>query len=260
LAFAVGLSGIGRKASSAGYDLAQPMMTNADTGPWPIRLQRSPVRLFVLVAARAAIGVAALVTAIPEPGTLGTALSFAGVIVLGYAALLGLDFVTMRLQAVPGQLRVRSLFVSRRYQLAKGDVRRLRLPPGWRFPVGAAFRGLGVRIGPGQLEGEKLVGVIALARPASLLMVPTTDGRLAIAVASEKQLLDALMRATRRPSRAPAIRLAIGRESQTARQVDGTFRLDHMGAVERRLRNARIRITEVEISFPEDRTDGEEGP
>lgn len=55
-------------------------------------------------------------------------------------------------------------------------------------------------MGPGELEGEKLVGVIALARPASLLMVPTTDGRLAVAVASEDELLGALLRATRWPS------------------------------------------------------------
>jgi hypothetical protein len=236
------------------------MITNADTGPWPIRLQRSPVRLFLLVAARAAIGIAALVAAIPEPGTLGAVLAFAGIGVVGYAALLGLNFATMRLEAVPGQLRLRSLLVNGRYQLVKGEVRRLRLAPRSRSRLGAAFRGLGVRIGPGELEGEKLAGVIALARPDSLLMVPTTDGRLALAVASEEQLLDALMRATRRPSRAPAIRLAIGREPQTARPLDGTFRFDHMGAVERRLRNARIRITEIEISFPEDRTDGEEGP
>lgn len=175
------------------------MMTDADTGPWPIRLQRSPVRLSVLVAARAAIGTAALVTAILEPGTLGTVLSFAGIVVLGYAALLGLDFVTMRLEALPGQIRLRSLLGNRRYELAKGEVRRLRLPPGWRSPVAATFRGLGVRMGAGELEGEKLVGVIALARPASLLMVPTTDGRLAIAVASETELLVALTRATRRP-------------------------------------------------------------
>ena len=235
------------------------MITNADTGPWPIRLQRSPVRLFLLVAARAAIGVAALVAAIPEPGALGTVLSFAGIAVLGYAALLGLNFATMRLEAVPGQLRLRSVLVNGRYQLVKGEVRRLRLAARSRSRLGAAFRGLGVRIGPGEFEGEKLAGVIALVRPDSLLMVPTTDGRLAVAVASEEQLLDALMRATRRPSRAPAIRLAISREPQTARPLDGTFRFDHMGAVERRLRNARIRITEIEISFPEYRSDGEEG-
>lgn len=171
-------------------------MTNADTGPWPIRLQRSPVRLSVLVAARAAIGIAALVTAIPAAGTIGTVLSFAGIFVLAYAALLGLDFVTMRLEARPGELRLSSSLGNRRYQLAKGDVRRLRLPAGWRSPVAATFAGLGVRLGPGKVEGEKLVGVIALARPTSLLMVPTTDGRLAVAVVSEEELLDALMRAT----------------------------------------------------------------
>ncbi len=191
----IGAASIGRKDTDAGYDLAQPM-TNADTGPWPIRLQRSPVRLSVLVAARAAIGIAALVTAIPAAGTIGTVLSFAGIFVLGYAALLGLDFLTMRLEARPGELRLSSALGNRRYHLAKGDVRRLRLPEGWRSPVAATFAGLGVGLGPGEVEGEKLVGVIALARPTSLLMVPTADGRLAVAVASEEELLDALMRAT----------------------------------------------------------------
>lgn len=119
------------------------MMTNADTGPWPIRLQRSPVRLSVLVAARAAIGIAAPITAIPEQGTIGTMLSFAGIVVLGYAALLGPEFVTLRLEALPGQLRLWSVLGNRRYELAKGEVRRLRLPPGWRSPVAAAFVGWG---------------------------------------------------------------------------------------------------------------------
>jgi hypothetical protein len=165
-------------------------------GPWPIRLKRSVLRLLVVVGVRALIGVLAILTGQASPGTVGTALRVAGGIVLVYAAVLWLYLATIRLEASAGQLILYSLLGTRRYRLAKGKVTRLRLPRSWRSPLEAGISGVGVRIGEGQLQGEKLLGVVALDRSATLLMVPAVGGRVAVATESEDELLNALAAAT----------------------------------------------------------------
>jgi hypothetical protein len=171
-------------------------MPDAADGPWPIRLKRSPMRLVAVVGVRALIGVAALATAQTSAGAIGTALTIAGLMVFWYAAVLGFYLVNLRLVADAGELRLYSLLGTRRYRLVKGIVTRLRLPRSWRSPLEAGISGLGVRIGEGELQGEKLVAVIALDRSATLLMVPTVGGRVAVAAESEEELLAALESAT----------------------------------------------------------------
>lgn len=183
-------------------------MTDTVDSSWPIRLKRRPMRLLAVVGVRALIGGAAMLTGQTAPGTEGTVLRIAGAIILGYAALLGLYLASLRLEARPGELLLHSLFGTRRYRLARGTVTRLWLPRSWRSPLKAETSGLGVRIGQGELKGEKLVGVVALDRSATLLMVPAVGGRLAVAAASEDELLTALAAATAPPgnnSWAPAI-------------------------------------------------------
>lgn len=170
-------------------------MTEA-LGPWPIRLKRNRWRLLVVVGVRALIGAAALITAQASPGTIGTALTLAGIVVIGYAVVLWLYLVTIRLEASGGQLVLRSLLGTRRFRLTKGTVTRLQLPRSWRSPLEAGVSGVGVRIGVGELQGEKLLGVVALDRSATLLMVPAVGGRVAVAAESEGELLNALEAAT----------------------------------------------------------------
>lgn len=171
-------------------------MAVPDAGPWPIPLQRSVPRLLLVVGIRALIGVAALLTALATFGVVATVLNVAGAVVLAYAALLGAYLFTLRLEAAPGQLRVRSLIGSRTYRLRRGEVRRL-----WvqfsRRPLEARVGGLGIRIGEGQLGGETLVDVIALGETSTLLMVPVEGGRLAVSPDSEAALMHALAQATR---------------------------------------------------------------
>ena len=171
-------------------------MTDTTAGSWPIRLKRRSTRLLGVVGLRALIGAAAVLTGLTAPGTEGTVLRIAGAIILGYAALLGLYLASLRLEARPGELHLHSLFGTRRYRLAAETVMRLWLPRSWRSPLEADITGLGVRIGQGKLKGEKLVGVVALDRSATLLMVPAVGGRLAVAAASEDELLTALAAAT----------------------------------------------------------------
>ena len=171
-------------------------MTDTADGSWPIRLKRRPARLLGVVGLRVLIGAAAVFTGQTAPGVEGTVLRVAGAIILGYAALLGLYLGSLRLEARQGELRLHSVFGTRRYRLAAGTVTRLWLPRSWRSPLEADISGLGVGIGQGKLKGEKLVVVVALDRSATLLMVPAVGGRLAVAAASEDELLTALAAAT----------------------------------------------------------------
>ena len=171
-------------------------MPDSSAGPWPIPLRRSAPRLLVVVGARAAVGAAAVLTAFTTFGVIATILNMAGAVVIGYALLLGAYLFSLHLEAVPDELRLRSLFGTRRYRLRKGEVKRL-----WvqflRRPLEARVGGLGVRFGEGQLGGERLVDVIALDRTATLHLVPVEGGRLAIGSASEYALMEALQLATR---------------------------------------------------------------
>lgn len=171
-------------------------MDRSPAGPWPIPLQRSRARLLLVAGLRAIIGVAALLTAVTTFGVIATVLNLAGIFVLAYAGGLGAYLFTLRLEAIPGHLRLRWIFGARTYRLRKGEVTRL-----WvqfsRRPLEARIGGLGVRVGEGQLGGERLVDVIALDRTVTLHMVPVEGGRLAIGAASEPALIDALKLATR---------------------------------------------------------------
>jgi len=165
-------------------------------GPWPIPLRRSVPRLLAVVAVRALIGLAAMLTALTTFGVIAQLLMVAGTIVLVYAIGLAAYLFSLRLEAVPNELRLRSVFGTRRFPLRRGEVKRL-----WvqfsRRPLEARVGGMGVRFGEGQLGGEHLVDVIALDESTTLVMVPVEGGRLAISPLSEPALLDALARATR---------------------------------------------------------------
>jgi hypothetical protein len=173
-------------------------MTEPEAGPWPIPLQRSPMRLLLIVGLRGLIGVAALLTALTTFGTVATILNVAGLFVVVYALVLGVYLFTLRLEAIPGHLRLRWLLGARTYGLRKGEVTRLWIQFS-RRPLEARVGGLGIRLGEGQLGGEKLVDVIALDSVSTLLMVPVEGGRLAVAPDVELHLLSALSAATGRP-------------------------------------------------------------
>jgi hypothetical protein len=166
-------------------------MAVPDAGPWPIPLRRSVPRLVAVVGLRAAIGLAAVLTGLTTFGLVAAVLYVAGGVVLVYALGLAAYLFTLRLETIPGHLRLRSLFGSRTYRLRKGEIRRL-----WvqfsRRPLEARVAGLGVRFGEGQLGGETLVDVISLDESTTLLMVPVEGGRLAIAPDSEATLVEAL--------------------------------------------------------------------
>src|SRR5918995_1151639 len=129
-----------------------------------VRLARAPFRLVLLPALLVALGAALEATAVfgpvPPLTPAWIALVAGGVLL----ALIGL--VT-------------------RVRLRGDNASSLRSRTGW----------LGWTVGRARLRGEETIQIIRLARTPTAILVPTERGRLAIAAASEAELIEALSRA-----------------------------------------------------------------
>ena len=122
----------------------------------------------------------------------------AGALVLGLIGIvLAAWLVSIRLDVEEAAVRVHWLWGERVYGLVPGPVTRVRL----RGEQASAMRtrtGLfGWAVGRARLRGAETIQVIRLAPTATAILVPTDRGRLAIAPASEADLIDALSRAAR---------------------------------------------------------------
>jgi hypothetical protein len=166
-----------------------------------IRLARSPLRLLavplLLVAVGAGLGVAAWIGPLvaPEPAWIALV---AGGVVLGLLGLvMALRLLTLRLEVEEAAVRTRWLGGERLHPLVPGPVTRVRL----RGPNASSLRTrtgwLGWAVGGGTLRGEERIQIVRLAPTDTAILVPTEGGRLAIAAASEQDLIDALSRAAR---------------------------------------------------------------
>ena len=163
-----------------------------------IRLSRSLPRLLILpclgfLAGGAAIGGGLLLV----PGTIGPVVAgLGGVVILG--ALVGaIVLLSVRLEIEEAAVCLGWLGGERIYPLSPGPVTRVRLRGDNASRLRAAPRLLPWQLGAGRLRGEEDVDVVRLAPTATAILVPTERGRLAIAAADEKGLLDALSRAAR---------------------------------------------------------------
>ena len=171
-------------------------MSSAAGWPIPIRLARDPWRLLTLVAIRAAVGGLALWTGTLTPGLIGILAAIAGAVVLLYAAVLAIWLVTLRVRVSPGSVEVGWLFRRHRYELVRGPITRLHPARRGAGRLLAPFNSLGLQLGPSRLAGRERLTVIHLAHEAPLLALPTAEGRLAIAPASESDMVSALEAAT----------------------------------------------------------------
>ena len=110
----------------------------------------------------------------------------AGAIVLGYVILLAIHVLTLRIEVEPGEVRVASVLVRRRYDLDDGPVARLSVEPN-RGVFKTQLGSFGIEIGAGTSNGEP-VDVVRLAPVASTLMLPTRPRALAVVPSSEPAL------------------------------------------------------------------------
>lgn len=171
-------------------------MANRERTPIPLKrsIFRGVILPALLVAAGAAGSVTALV-ALERPLAIIVAGAGGALALLG--AVLGLYLASIRVEVVPGSLRLASLTGRRDYRLVPGAVTRLALPPTGRSPIRARFQLFGLAYGRGRLRADEPVSVVKLGRVASVIVVPTERGRVVIAPRDEAQLLAALSSAAR---------------------------------------------------------------
>lgn len=166
-----------------------------------IRLARSPARLFALPALLVVIAAGLVALAVLGPPRMGEPVWYAAIAAAGVAVLVALvvvvQLLSIRLDVEEAAVHFHRLGGGRRYSLAPGPVTRVRLRGENASRLRARSRWLGWEIGRGRLRDEEDIEVIRLARTATVILVPTDRGRLAIAAESEEELIDALSRAAR---------------------------------------------------------------
>ena len=162
--------------------------------PTRVALARDPARLLLWLGFRLVVGEIGIVVGIRAPGVIGVAVTVAGIAVLVYVTLLALHVLSLRLEVHPGEVRVSSVLVRRRYRLVRGAVTRMKAPAGHAV-FGTQLGGFGLEIGLGRAGMDEFVDVIRLAPVPSMIMIPSHGNRLAVAPSSERRLLVALQAA-----------------------------------------------------------------
>jgi hypothetical protein len=134
------------------------------------------------------------------PGVPMAALLLIGAVLAVVGGWVILRIRSLRLRVEPDYLHLTGMGVDRRYHLAKGSLARVAsagLAPRRRPSL------LGSAVGPATL-GDETVELIRLGATPSVILVPTEQGRVALAAAAEDELVQTLMAAARtRAERAP---------------------------------------------------------
>lgn len=167
-----------------------------------IRLARSVPRVLILpvmfiIAGGALAGYGVLMHVLPVAAVLagiGAALALVGI---GWAVWV----LSVRLDVEEAAIRVHWVGGERRYPLVAGPVTRVRFRGESASRLRARTGIFGWQLGAASLRDEEEIHVVRLAPTPSAILVPTEQGRLAIAAAAEADLLDALTRAARERQR-----------------------------------------------------------
>jgi len=166
-----------------------------------IRLARSPLRLVAVPALLVASGLGLAVAAVVGPMRFlqpaWIALVAGGAVVALVGLLIAIRLLSVRLDVEEAAVRVRWLGGERIHPLVPGPVTRVRLRGENASSLRSLTGWLGWTLGRATLRGEEPIHVVRLARTPTAILVPTEDGRLAIAAASEADLIEALSRAAR---------------------------------------------------------------
>lgn len=177
-----------------------------------IRLARSRRRLIALPVVLVLIGAASAAGAWRADGLVAIALAIAGVLIMLAGLLVAAILLSVRLEVTEAGIRLRWLGGERVYVLARGAVTRVALRGRTASPLRPSLGAFGWALGGARLRGTEAVDVVLLAAAPSAIVVPTEGRRLAIGVADEKQLLDAVATAARARQRLEDL----GRRAQAA--------------------------------------------
>lgn len=171
-----------------------------------IRLARSIPRLLLVPGIVALAGAAAITAGlIAVGGPAGIALAALGGLVLTGGIGISAVLLSVRLGVEESAVGLTWLGGERIYPLSPGPVTRVRLRGENASHIRARTGALGWALGRARLRDEEEIEVVRLAPTRTAILVPTERGRLAIAVANDDQLLDALSRAARARQRLEAL-------------------------------------------------------
>ena len=162
-----------------------------------IVLARDVGRILTLPSLLALTGLSAALAGLLLGGTAELIAVVGGAVAIAGAVLLAIVPLSLRMDVEVGGLRMRWLGGTRRYQLARGPVTRIALTGPSAGSIPSRFPVLGWSFGRAVLRGEEPIVLVRLARTPNVIVVPTDRGRLAIAAASEGDLIDALGAAAR---------------------------------------------------------------
>jgi hypothetical protein len=162
-----------------------------------IVLARDVRRILTLPLLLAVTGLSAALAGLLLGGTAELIAVVGGAVAIAGAVLLAIVPLSLRMDVEVGGLRLRWLGGTRRYQLARGPVTRIALTGPSAGSIRSRFPVVGWSFGRAVLRGEEPIVLVRLARTPNVIVVPTDRGRLAIAAASEGDLIDALGAAAR---------------------------------------------------------------
>jgi hypothetical protein len=173
-------------------------MTGRATPIARVRLARSLPRLLALPVLLLVLGLGGIAAgAVVVAGPPGIALIVVGAVVALVGLAAAIVLLSLRLDVEEASIRVRWLGGDRVYELSPGPVTRVRLRGPNASKVRVRSGPFGWGLGRAVLRGEESIHIVRLAPTATIILVPTARGRLAIAPARDEDLLDALARAAR---------------------------------------------------------------
>ena len=170
-----------------------------------VPLARAPRRLLLAPALAALVGAAAFGLGRLLGGWGGLGLGVAGIVTIALAGWLVITLLSIGLEVEVAAIRIHWIGGEQRHLLARGPVTRVALQGPGAVRLRARFGFVGWALGRGTLRGEERIQVVRLAPSATLILVPTIHGRLAVAPASEGELLAALAGAARVQQRLDAV-------------------------------------------------------
>ena len=175
-----------------------------------IRLARSvPRMLLVPVVVGLAGGAAMAFGLLAAGGPAGIALAAIGGVLLLGALIAALLLLSVHVDVEESAVVIARIGGARRHVLTPGPVTRVRVRGANAARLRVRFGALGWGIGRARLRDEEEIALVRLAPTRTVILIPTEHGRLAVAPASDEELLDALSRAAQARQRTEEVASAM---------------------------------------------------